>query len=437
MSESSNPIYNQKNKHKNKRGNEEKDGTPNKKLKKRNINLDEDNKDLNSIPIANKGKVLAIFSNKGGTGKTTLVKEIIGKLIYSPNSNFNKILVIDSDSQLNLTSMFITINLQNKFSNCDWFDLFKLNGVNRIYSTWCNGKQLDLLFSNEEKPDIVYSLGQTNTVNLHMETLNNNILKLKNLYDIILIDMSPTLNTINKSLLAISDEVITTMLPDEYSCQGLTNLCNFIIGINSQNSVRVMLKRKSLVFKFFVLSMTHFANDLTKVENHYRQRFSSIGKQFKLRLLAFIPTISRSVVQQSDSLFLQNISGEKSRELNTQIDRIFNYLQHDSFQERHINVENASILGNSYVYAHSEGGGFRINSNLDGRQMEHKDLFKKSIGLNSHSALSLCNYIKKLFSKSLNNYEVFILSNSDLQQLNLILSDNLVIEDILNKERTD
>lgn len=162
-------------------------------------------------------KTICFYNHKGGVGKTTMTAAIAGELI----SEGKKVLIIDSDSQANLTSLFCqtvdyefadylfdnknTELLQNVIHETNYDNLYivpnkKLSDGGRI-DEWATARA-----GSDENRNVI-----------------KNFLKLVESCGIeyVLIDMPPSYTALDKKLLLASDEVIPILKIDTFSIDGI------------------------------------------------------------------------------------------------------------------------------------------------------------------------------------------------------------------------
>lgn len=165
-------------------------------------------------------KVITIANNKGGSGKTTVVASLGFSLSEIGN---NKILLIDSDMQMNLSYTYgfernPNNNIDVAIKNEDYF-------LNYIQKT--EHKNIDIIISDFDMAAI--------EMTLFTKTLRETVFKRclqsiidKGLYDYILIDTNPTLGILNFNILNASDFVIVPVEMSAFGILGLEVLTKFI-----------------------------------------------------------------------------------------------------------------------------------------------------------------------------------------------------------------
>lgn len=199
-----------------------------------------------------KRNIISFLNMKGGVCKTTLCKEMA---FYLTEKKDKKVLVIDIDPQANCTqSFFEKFKIEKRYA-----DIKKTNEANQGKDNIEELNEIDILgladdlgipsiqtiftssrnvLKGMKKEDIICELneklhimpGDLNTVFMERnggsqaeQTLVNIIrtLKLKEIYDYILIDCPPTYSFYTVSAILASDFYLVPLVPDMYSILGL------------------------------------------------------------------------------------------------------------------------------------------------------------------------------------------------------------------------
>ncbi len=183
-------------------------------------------------------KSIAVFNNKGGVGKTSLVYHLAW--MYAELQK--NVLVADLDPQANLTSMFLEDNAVEK--------LWRGDGDRTIYSALrplleglgdvrtpsvirpTPGIGLvagDMLLSGAEDelssqwPDCMDGKPRAFRVLSALSRAMRGAAE-QVAADLILVDVGPNLGALNRAALIAADHVVVPLAPDLYSIQGLRNL---------------------------------------------------------------------------------------------------------------------------------------------------------------------------------------------------------------------
>ncbi len=174
------------------------------------------------------GRVMAVFNQKGGVGKTTSVINLaaaLGKLT-------KKVLIVDIDPQGNATS---GLGIDKNSLQSSVYDVM-INQVdirNIIYST--SAENVDIVPSNVELAGAEIELIEVEDREL---VLKNSLMEIKDTYDFILIDCPPSLGLLSINGLAASDSVIIPIQCEYYALEGVSQLMETIMlvkrGLNPQ-----------------------------------------------------------------------------------------------------------------------------------------------------------------------------------------------------------
>ena len=219
------------------------------------------------------GKVIAIANQKGGVGKTTTAINLAASLSVLEK----KVLIIDADPQANTTS-----------------------GLNFAPD---NDQQRTLYEVMIGKIDVTDALIQTEIANLHMipshinlvgleiemvqaegreMLLKNALAPIRDNYDYIIIDCSPSLGLITVNTLTAADSVIIPVQPEFFALEGLGKLLQTIRLV--QGGVNPDLTIEGFVVTVFDGRTRVHTQVLAELREHFRDLVFKTVIQRNIRL---------------------------------------------------------------------------------------------------------------------------------------------------------
>lgn len=166
-------------------------------------------------------KTISAINLKGGVGKTTIADNTAHTLnkLYGA-----RVLLIDNDKQANSTSFFKG-KQEDQVTISDVLADIKTDIREAIQKT--DYKNLDIIACDYSLPTAIEIVMQ-DTVNPQHDRYQKALEKIKDNYDICIIDNPPDTNIAVLNALVATDEVIIIATPDEYSLQGMQEMQEYL-----------------------------------------------------------------------------------------------------------------------------------------------------------------------------------------------------------------
>ena len=204
-------------------------------------------------------KIICVANQKGGVGKTTTATN----LAYSLAVLENRVLLVDADPQANSTSH---LGLDPKNVRLGLYELMvqDLNPTDAILDTKYDYLQIlpaniDLVGAEIEMIDLP-----------NREKIMSKLLdKVKDSYDFIIIDCSPSLGLITTNALGDSDSVIIPVQCEYFALEGLGKLLNTIKIV--QRSINTRLEIEGLLLTMYDARLRLSNQVVDEVKLHFQQ----------------------------------------------------------------------------------------------------------------------------------------------------------------------
>ncbi|MDU1890004.1 MAG: AAA family ATPase [Dysgonomonas sp.] len=228
------------------------------------------------------GKIIALANQKGGVGKTTTTINLAASLAAMEK----KVLVVDADPQANASSG-LGIDIKKVSKTIYECLIGSATAKEAIVST-----EIERLFVLPSHINLVGAELEMLNVSDREKQMAEVLSPLKNDYDFILIDCSPSLGLITVNALTAADSIIIPVQCEYFALEGISKLLNTIKII--KNKLNPALEIEGFLLTMYDARL-RLANQIyEEVKNHFQE-------------LVFTTVIQRNVKLSESQSFAQPV----------------------------------------------------------------------------------------------------------------------------------
>lgn len=174
-------------------------------------------------------RIISIYNNKGGVGKTTTTKYLAEHLVEQGK----KVLLVDMDPQSNLSRNFLGDNFNPYADNLSVYNLLLDDNLEVNDIKISVKSKLDIIPSSDKHTESNNEMLQQ-AIRKNPATRLSSKLKENKSYDYILIDCAPTKDLLATNALTASDEVFIPISMDKYAIDGVNGVLHLIMQVKKE-----------------------------------------------------------------------------------------------------------------------------------------------------------------------------------------------------------